>query len=218
MKLTLIGLLFVSLSAHAQFEYFDDVLGPSTLTPPVGIICKADIMFSKADLVIDVKKGVATQKAGGNIYTYDIDSFTFEKVKGKDKNVRAILKGELSSVVDEATGKKLNAKTKGSYFSFNSYLPTKDGKKFKANSFELASHVSYEGGSSMSTSSKTTNSTSCTLVKGGKYVKDLNKNTSVTYSGVYAKPEVNDSDRNIVKDIESDKVKSTSQSTSGSEQ
>lgn len=194
------GLLFLSLTAQAQFEDFDDILAPSTLTPKVGIICKAQVMFAQTDMVIDVKNGIATQVAGENKYIYAINSFVFEKSDKKD-SVRLGLKGELMSVIDLATGKETKTISKSGKFEFNSALPTKDGKKFKAQKFEASTSVKYAGGSSMNFSDAQTNSTECKLVKGGDFVKDLGKNTSVKMAGEYPK-KVDNSSRGSKKEVE----------------
>jgi hypothetical protein len=202
MLVSLLFILSITFTAKAQFEDFENILAPTTLTPKIGIICKTDVMFGTTDLVIDVKNGHATQIVGDKKYIYQVDSFVCEKIQG-DKNVLKLdLKGSLSSVIDASTGLELKPVIKSSSFVFSSYLPTKDGKKFKANSFNLASDVKFKSGSSFNINNQTTHSTNCTLVKGGKFVKNLASSNKVKFAGGYNKPEVDDSNRNQGKDID----------------
>jgi hypothetical protein len=124
-----------------------------------------------------------------------------EKIRGK-KDLNLELKGKLASIFDIVTGKELKQEIQSSSFVFNSSLPTKDGKDFRANQFELSSNVKSLLGGSFNISNKTTNSTKCTLVKDGKFVKDLAGNTAIKYAGQYNAPEVDNSARGQRKDVD----------------
>lgn len=166
--------------------------------PKIGITCDVPTGFSLVTKVhIDLYKGTVRRSTGEHTYIYELEKFN---INSANKKINLEVAGKLGDVLDNMKGASAGATIKDSPFLFSASLPSKDGKKFKAEVFAIKSDVKFPNGAAFNLSSVSTNEIKCEMVKGAKYLK-LFSGSSGKMTGDYPSTAVNDSDRSLQKEI-----------------
>lgn len=192
--------LLLSLMAMPVYAQLDLSFLETSLTPKIQIKCQSQM----GEVFVDLEKGTLSYSLSGQKVVMRLERFSLEKVSGDKKGVILDVQGNDADAVDRNGDISKTASANGSSIHLRSYLPKKDNGSFKAGAFDLTSSVQFNATSNLRIQDNTRNSTACVLVSGGKLVKDMSKKSSAKTEIVYSRPAVDNSDRNLLKEIPSD--------------